>query len=168
MAISDRFLKFLKVELNDFLGKYEEEKPKTTPKKETNWTDTVYDFFNGKSSPKEDNTQNSSQDQSQNRQNRRSRNRSSQQQSEQDDYSSSSSSSSSWQNTNTDPEAKYYEALEIKSGASMDEIKAAYRQVMKKYHPDKFASDPEKQKYAEQLAQKINEAYDYLKKKHGA
>ena len=62
---------------------------------------------------------------------------------------------------------KYYDALEIKPGASFDEIKAGYKKVMKKYHPDKYHSDPEKYKYAQQISQKINEAYAYFKKKHG-
>ncbi len=162
MAITDRFLKYLKVELNEFLGKYGEEDTQNNPtsKKKEDWTDSLYNFMNGNTAKEDEKTQQASKDQWTHRRERRSQHQSSKQQAYND--------ASSWQNTNTnaDPEAKYYEALEIKKGASAEEIKQAYRQVMKKYHPDKFASDPEKQKYAEQLAQKINDAYDYLKKKH--
>ena len=62
-------------------------------------------------------------------------------------------------------EKKHYEVLELKIGASFDEIKDAYKKAMKKYHPDKF-SDPKKKEYAEQISRKINVAYDYFKKKH--
>lgn len=64
-------------------------------------------------------------------------------------------------------DGKYYDALEVRVGASFDEIKAGYKKVMKKYHPDKYHSDPEKYQYAQQISQKINEAYAYFKKKHG-
>lgn len=61
-------------------------------------------------------------------------------------------------------ERKHYETLEIKPGVSFDEIKAAYKNAMKKYHPDRF-TDTEKKKYAETISAKINVAYDYFKKK---
>lgn len=70
-------------------------------------------------------------------------------------------------NFSADLDGKYYDALEIQPGASFDQIKAAYKKVMKKYHPDKYHSDPEKYKYAQQISQKINEAYSHFKKKHG-
>ncbi len=161
MAITDRLMNFLKVELNDFLGTYKDEDLKSTPKKDQDWTDKFYDFFNGTSAQTESNTQQQAQDSWQQRQQRKSRHYSSQQ-------NTSDSQSSSWQQetSNTVSDSKYYDALEIKPGASLEEIKQAYRQVMKKYHPDRFASNPEKRRYAEQLAQKINEAYEYLKKKH--
>ncbi|NJO01447.1 MAG: DnaJ domain-containing protein [Bacteroidia bacterium] len=76
-------------------------------------------------------------------------------------YAYQSAQQSTW-----DMEAKYYDALEIKPGAGFEEIKAAYKTVMKKYHPDRYANNPEKQGYAQQICQKINEAYDYFKKKY--
>lgn len=63
-------------------------------------------------------------------------------------------------------EAKYYQTLELKPGASFEEIKKAYKKAMKKYHPDRFQDDS-KRLYAEDLSRKINEAYGYFKKKHG-
>ncbi|NCA67043.1 MAG: molecular chaperone DnaJ [Clostridia bacterium] len=53
--------------------------------------------------------------------------------------------------------------LGIQKGASEDEIKSAYRQKAKKFHPDVFstASDSEK-KNAEEQFKKINHAYQIL------
>lgn len=54
-----------------------------------------------------------------------------------------------------------YEVLGIKEGASKEEIKAAYRRQVKKYHPDLHQDNPLYELAKEKL-QEINEAYDYL------
>ena len=59
-----------------------------------------------------------------------------------------------------------YEVLGIKEGASQEEIKAAYREQVKKYHPDRYQDNP-LQDLAEEKLQEINEAYDYLTKNSG-
>lgn len=59
-----------------------------------------------------------------------------------------------------------YEVLGIKEGASQEEIKAAYREQVKKYHPDKHQDNP-LQDLAEEKLQEINEAYEYLMKNGG-
>ncbi len=59
-----------------------------------------------------------------------------------------------------------YEVLGIKEGASQEEIKAAYREQVKKYHPDKYQDNP-LQDLAEEKLQEINEAYEYLMKNSG-
>ncbi len=64
-------------------------------------------------------------------------------------------------------EAAYYAALELPEKAPFEEIKKAYKSLMKKYHPDRFHNEPEKKKYAEAVTQKINEAYAYFEKKYG-
>lgn len=51
----------------------------------------------------------------------------------------------------------YYEVLGLQKGASADEIKRAYRQLAKKYHPD-----VNKEPGAEEKFKEINEAYDTL------
>lgn len=59
-----------------------------------------------------------------------------------------------------------YEVLGIKPGASQDEIKSAYRKLIKQYHPDKFINNPLKN-LAEDKMIEINEAYDTLTKNSG-
>ncbi|MCQ2432302.1 MAG: molecular chaperone DnaJ [Clostridia bacterium] len=52
----------------------------------------------------------------------------------------------------------YYEVLGLQKGASADEIKRAYRQLAKKYHPDMNPGDKE----AEVKFKEVNEAYGVL------
>ena len=52
----------------------------------------------------------------------------------------------------------YYEVLGVKKGASIEEIKRAYRKLAVKYHPDKNPGD----KQAEDRFKEINEAYAVL------
>ena len=61
-------------------------------------------------------------------------------------------------------EKKHLETLELKEGATFEQIKASYKSMMKKYHPDKFQEE-ERKKYAENISSKINGAYGYFKKK---
>lgn len=56
-----------------------------------------------------------------------------------------------------------YEVLGVKPGASEEEIRAAYRELVKKYHPDKYVDNPLAD-LAEEKMQEINEAYDMLMK----
>ncbi|MEB2812565.1 molecular chaperone DjiA [Campylobacter upsaliensis] len=65
-------------------------------------------------------------------------------------------------------ENEAYALLELKTGASLSEVKKQYRALAKKYHPDILnannVSEEELKKGVEQF-QKINEAYEFLKKK---
>jgi curved DNA-binding protein CbpA len=60
-----------------------------------------------------------------------------------------------------------YEVLGVKPGATQDEIKSAYRKLIKQYHPDKFIDNPLKN-LAEDKMIEINEAYDSLTKNSGS
>ena len=59
-----------------------------------------------------------------------------------------------------------YEVLGIKPNATQDEIKSAYRKLIKQYHPDKFIDNPLKN-LAEEKMIEINKAYDILTKNSG-
>jgi curved DNA-binding protein CbpA len=59
-----------------------------------------------------------------------------------------------------------YEVLGVKPNATQDEIKSAYRKLIKQYHPDKFSDNP-LQNLAEEKMMEINKAYDMLTKNSG-
>ena len=54
-----------------------------------------------------------------------------------------------------------YEVLGVSPGASEEEIKAAYRALAKKYHPDKYANS-DLADLANEKMQEINQAYDTI------
>jgi molecular chaperone DnaJ len=60
-----------------------------------------------------------------------------------------------------------YEILGVREGASQDEIKQAYRELVKKYHPDRYDDNPLKD-LAEDKMREINEAYEYLLNNSGS
>lgn len=59
-----------------------------------------------------------------------------------------------------------YKVLGIKEGASYDEIKRAYRELAKKYHPDRYQNNPLSD-LADEKMREINEAYDTVMKNAG-
>ncbi len=63
-----------------------------------------------------------------------------------------------------DPLAQYYANLELSPGADRKAVKSAWRRLMKKYHPDLHSQDPAKKEVAEELTQKLTEAYQILDK----
>ena len=54
-----------------------------------------------------------------------------------------------------------YSILGVNKNATDDEIKAAYRELARKYHPDNYADNPLSD-LAEEKMQEINEAYDNI------
>ncbi|MEO6904575.1 MAG: TerB family tellurite resistance protein [Bacteroidia bacterium] len=61
-----------------------------------------------------------------------------------------------------------YEILEITASATNDEFKKAYRKMAVKYHPDKVLDLGESvQKAAKEKFQKVQEAYENIKKERG-
>ena len=63
--------------------------------------------------------------------------------------------------------ANPYEVLGVKEGTSKEEIKKAYRELAKKYHPDQYGNNPLKD-LAEVKMRELNEAYDTLMKGNGS
>ena len=58
-----------------------------------------------------------------------------------------------------------YKILELNTNATMSEIKAAYRKMAKKYHPDKVLHlGKEHQQGAKEKFRKVQEAYEQLQK----
>jgi DnaJ-domain-containing protein 1 len=64
-----------------------------------------------------------------------------------------------------DEVARAYAVLEVKPGSDFETVRKSYRTLMRKYHPDRHASSPDKQKAATELAQKLSEAYAVLEKR---
>lgn len=61
-------------------------------------------------------------------------------------------------------DAACYATLDIRPGATLDDVHAAYRHLMKQWHPDNFAtSPPDVQATAQQRSIAIRHAYDTLR-----
>jgi len=58
--------------------------------------------------------------------------------------------------------AEWYRVLDLQPGADMAQIKTSYRQLMRKYHPDMHAGNPQKQKAANELSMRVTAAYNGL------
>jgi TPR repeat protein len=61
-----------------------------------------------------------------------------------------------------------YRILDLEPGASVEEIKRAYRELVKVWHPDRFRSDPKLQAKAGEKLKEINLAYERLSKEAAA
>lgn len=62
----------------------------------------------------------------------------------------------------------YYRVLDLQPGASMAEIKTAWRDLAQVWHPDRFTGNERLQKKAEETLKEINEAYHRLAKSQGS
>ncbi|MBQ7826679.1 MAG: J domain-containing protein [Clostridia bacterium] len=60
-----------------------------------------------------------------------------------------------------------YKVLGVSRDATDDEIKAAYRELAKKYHPDNYADNPLADLVEEKMKE-VNEAYDTIRKERAA
>ncbi|MGA1793645.1 MAG: J domain-containing protein [Thermoplasmatota archaeon] len=61
-----------------------------------------------------------------------------------------------------------YEVLDVRRKASWEEIDKAYKSKIKEYHPDKFVRSPSRiHKAAREETERLNTAYERLKRKHG-
>lgn len=60
--------------------------------------------------------------------------------------------------------AEYYKVLDLPMGAPFEDVKKSYRQLMRKYHPDRHVGNPKKQKAATELTMRVTQAYNELEK----
>ncbi len=60
--------------------------------------------------------------------------------------------------------AGYYANLELPYGANLAAVKAAWKRLMKQYHPDRHARDPAKREVANALCAQLTHAYKELEK----
>ncbi len=58
---------------------------------------------------------------------------------------------------------QFYQVLELPLNASQSEIKSAFRNLARQYHPDRFSGDAANLKSAEEKFKSINAAYEFLK-----
>lgn len=57
-----------------------------------------------------------------------------------------------------------YRILDLPDGASAEEIKRAWRELNKIWHPDRFGNDAELRRRAEEKLKQINMAYEFLRR----
>jgi len=62
------------------------------------------------------------------------------------------------------PESKlrYYRVLGLEPGVSLEELKQTHKDLVKVWHPDRFADDPRLQQKAQEKLKEINEAYEQV------
>jgi hypothetical protein len=61
-----------------------------------------------------------------------------------------------------------YANLEVPFGADIETVRASYKKLMLKYHPDKHAGDPERQRVALEITKKVNESFERIRARHEA
>ncbi|AHZ86751.1 Chaperone protein DnaJ [Bdellovibrio bacteriovorus] len=59
-------------------------------------------------------------------------------------------------------QSSHYDILNVSKNASADEIRTAYRRLMKTYHPDRYQNDPQKLRAATEVMKKLNVSRDIL------
>lgn len=57
---------------------------------------------------------------------------------------------------------KYYRALDLEPGSSLEQVKQAWRELVKVWHPDRFPNDAKLQAKAQERLKDINRAYEAL------
>ena len=57
---------------------------------------------------------------------------------------------------------RYYANLELPYGAGLYTVRRAWKQLVKKYHPDLHSADEQKRRTATELVQGLNRAYEEL------
>jgi DnaJ-domain-containing protein 1 len=58
-----------------------------------------------------------------------------------------------------------YANLEVPFGSDIETVRASYKRLIMRYHPDKQAGDPEKQRVALEITKKINESFERIRRR---
>jgi DnaJ-domain-containing protein 1 len=77
--------------------------------------------------------------------------------------SSGNSGYSSRKNSEMENLKQDFANLEVLFGSPLAKVKASYKKLLRQYHPDKHADDPEKLKIATEITKKINASYNRIK-----
>jgi DnaJ-domain-containing protein 1 len=56
-----------------------------------------------------------------------------------------------------------YANLEVPFGADIETVRKSYKTLMLRYHPDKHAGDPEKQRIALEITKKVNQSFEKIR-----
>jgi DnaJ-domain-containing protein 1 len=59
-----------------------------------------------------------------------------------------------------------YATLEVDFAAPLSDVRRSYKRLLHKYHPDRFSGDGEKQALANEVTQRLNEAFDRIERQH--
>jgi DnaJ-class molecular chaperone len=59
-----------------------------------------------------------------------------------------------------------YATLEVAFAAPLADVRKSYKRLLHKYHPDRFSGDAEKQALANEVTQRLNEAFDRIERRH--
>ena len=64
---------------------------------------------------------------------------------------------------------KDFANLELPFGATLEQSRAAHRKLIRAYHPDRHATNPDKYRIANEITQRINYSYQRIKQyyEHG-
>jgi DnaJ-domain-containing protein 1 len=60
---------------------------------------------------------------------------------------------------------KAYAVLEVAVGSDFETVRKSYRALMRKHHPDRHTQTPESQRAANEMAQRLTDAYKLLEKR---
>lgn len=80
-------------------------------------------------------------------------------------YASAGPQAAAEQSRERDVSIGHLSTLGLPEGATLEQIKSAYRELAKRHHPDRKSGDAKKR--AEQRLKEINEAYSWLSRQYG-
>jgi DnaJ-domain-containing protein 1 len=59
-----------------------------------------------------------------------------------------------------------YATLEVAFAAPLADVRKSYKRLLHKYHPDRFSGDAEKQALANEVTQRLNEAFARIERRN--